>query len=202
MKDVKIKICGIKRAEDVAIINRYHPDYIGFIINFPKSHRSKTPQEVEILSEKVDSSIQKVGVFVDSPMEIPVDLAAKGAIDVIQLHGSEDETYIQALQQATGKPVIKAFTIHGKEDMDRALESSADIILLDQGQGSGQTFDWGWIPKDMTRPYFLAGGLTPENVPQAYEAIKPWGMDISSGVETDRLKDEAKICSIMEWREE
>ena len=86
--------------------------------------------------------------------------------------------------------------------MNRALESSADIILLDQGQGSGQTFDWGWIPKDMTRPYFLAGGLTPDNVPQAYEAIKPWGMDISSGVETDRLKDEAKIRSIMEWREE
>ena len=202
MKDIKIKICGIKRMEDVAIVNRYHPDYIGFIINFPKSHRSKTPQEVEILAKEVDSSIQKVGVFVDEPMETPIELAKTGAIDVIQLHGKEDETYIKALQQATGKPVVKAFTIHDGSDMEQALSSPADIILLDQGQGSGKTFDWSWIPTDIARPYFLAGGLTPENVPQAYKALQPWGMDISSGVETNQVKDEAKIRSILAWREE
>lgn len=202
MKDVKIKICGLKRMEDIAYANRYQPDYVGFIINFPKSHRSKTPQEVEILSRELSDSIQKVGVFVDEPAETPITMANQGIIDVIQLHGNEDEDYIQTLRSRCRAKIIKAFTIRGAADIRVAKESSADYVLLDQGKGSGQVFDWSWIPEDFGRAYFLAGGLTPENIDDAYGRLHPWAMDISSGVETNQQKDEGKIKSILDWRNE
>lgn len=200
MKQVKVKICGLKRPEDIEIVNRYLPDYIGFIINFPKSHRSKTQQEVKILSQKVDSRIQKVGVFVNADPAVPIAMAQEGILDVIQLHGSEDANYIRRIQEQCGKPVIKAFTIHTPEDLAIALDSPADYILLDEGQGSGKTFDWNLLTKRIQRPFFMAGGITPQNIEEAYERVHPWGMDMSSGVETNEVKDEGKIRAIMEWR--
>ena len=200
MKDVKIKICGLKRLEDVELMNVVQPDYVGFIINFPKSHRSKTPQEVEILASRLDKSIQRVGVFVNQPIEVPMEMAKSGTLDVIQLHGDEDADYIQTLKAEIQKPVMKAFRVRTTADVTSAMTSTADMILLDAGCGSGSTFDWNVIPKEVTRPYFLAGGLTPENMEDAYGRLHPYGLDISSGVETDGWKDPRKVQSILEWR--
>ena len=200
MKDVKIKICGLKRLEDVELMNVVQPDYVGFIINFPKSHRSKTPQEVEILASRLDKSIQRVGVFVNQPIEVPMEMAKSGTLDVIQLHGDEDADYIQTLKAEIQKPVMNAFRVRTTADVTSAMTSTADMILLDAGCGSGSTFDWNVIPKEVTRPYFLAGGLTPENMEDAYGRLHPYGLDISSGVETDGWKDPRKVQSILEWR--
>ncbi len=202
MKTSKIKICGMMRKEDIQVINQYHPDYIGFIIDYPKSHRSKTQEEVKILSQIVHPDIQKVGVFVDAPLEEVVALANEGTIDLIQLHGNENESYITKVQQETSKSVIKAFIIQSPQDVEEAKRSKADIILLDCGRGSGQSFPWQWIPRDFGRPYFLAGGLHPGNLEEAYRQVQPWGLDISSGVETNGWKDENKIKAVMQWREQ
>ena len=202
MKTTKIKVCGMMESKDIEAVNKYQPDFIGFIIDYPKSHRSKTQEEVKILAKNVDPEIQKVGVFVDAPVEEVIALAKEGTIDLVQLHGTEDDAYITKVQQETGKPVIKAYVIQSPKDIQSAKDSMADLVLLDCGRGRGKTFPWQWIPEDFGRPFFLAGGLQPDNLQNAYEAVHPWGMDISSGVETDGKKDEAKIAEVMNWRAE
>lgn len=192
----KIKICGIKSMEDVAILNRELPDYCGFVIDFPRSHRSLTKEVARKLSKEMDSSITKVGVFVNSPIEDVIALLKDGVIDMAQLHGDEDEDYIQLLQKETKQPVMKAFIIRDEFDVFRAKESPADLVLLDAGKGSGELFNWDFI-RDMDRNYFLAGGLNESNLKIALRQLHPYGVDLSSSLETNGNKDSEKVKRIM-----
>lgn len=193
----KIKICGLRRPQDILIANRYKPDFAGFIIDFPKSHRSISGQEVKNLRQNLDHGIPAVGVFVDQPVQKVIDLLTDGTIDIAQLHGKESPEYINEVQKSTGKKVIKAFEVKSSEDIVSALESPADYLLLDQGKGGGETFDWSLITEKIDRPWFLAGGLTVDNLQQAIDTVHPWGVDISSGVETNGVKDEEKVKEVV-----
>lgn len=196
--DVKIKLCGIRTANDVHLINEAQPDFCGFIVEFPKSFRSVSESELRNLAAQVSPEINKVGVFVNAPQDLVIRLLQENVIDLAQLHGQEDNVYIEEIKSKTGKQVIKAFSIKTKEDVQKALESPADYILLDQGGGgTGQTFDWSLIPP-INRPWFLAGGLNTDNLHTAIEDLHPWGIDLSSSLETNKKKDPAKIKRIME----
>ena len=189
----KIKICGLKRPEDIAYVNEAKPDYCGFIIEFPKSSRNVTGNQVRILIAKLDKNIIPVGVFVNAAPERVEELLLDGTIRIAQLHGQEDDDYIRRIQKNTGSQVIKAFSVKTAQDIELALKSPADYILLDQGGGgTGQTFDWSLIP-EIKRPFFLAGGLGPDNLEQAVDMIRPYAVDLSSSVETDGVKDRSKI---------
>ena len=118
-------------------------------------------------------------------------------IDVVQLHGNEDENYICALRQKTNAPIIKAFKIKDENDIETAEKSSADYILLDYGMGEGKSFDWNLLEK-INREYFLAGGLDCKNIAKAVKVLKPFAVDVSSGVETNGVKDENKIKTFIE----
>ncbi len=190
----KIKICGLRSLKDIEIVNRYQPDYVGFIINYPKSFRSVGIEELKKLKKDLDPKIQSVGVFVDEEIDIVISLLKEGIIDFAQLHGHEDEAYIQKVKSFG--PTIKAFQIRSKKDILKALESPADYILLDQGKGSGQSFDWSLIPT-IERPFFLAGGITLENI-DATKDLHPYAIDVSSSVETDRRKDENKVREMIQ----
>ena len=136
-----------------------------------------------------------MGVFVDSAVDTVADLFFTGAIRVAQLHGGEDEAYIAALRRAApGLTVWKAFQIASPADVAAAERSTADAVVLDSGQGTGRRFDWALLA-GVKRPYVLAGGLTPENLPEALARLRPWAVDLSSGVETDKDKDRAKILA-------
>lgn len=191
----KIKICGLFRDRDVDYVNEALPDYCGFIIDFPKSHRSVTPDRVRALRRRLVDAVTPVGVFVDQPVEAVAALLKDGTISIAQLHGHEDADYIAALRDlAPGRPVWKAFRVRTAEDKAAAAASMADMVLLDGGQGSGQVFDWS-LTAGVGRPFFLAGGLTPDNIPQAVARLRPHGLDLSSGVETERRKDREKILA-------
>lgn len=189
----KIKFCGLTRSGDIEAANELKPDYIGFVF-WPKSKRAVTAGEAKILKSKLDPSIKAVGVFVDEDMEAVKSLLDGGIIDIAQLHGHEDEDYINGLKKASGKPVIKAFRIRSEEDIRKAEASPADLVLLDAGMGDGVTFDWSLI-KNAGRPYFLAGGLDPDNAADAVRTLHPYALDVSSGIETDGLKDTNKMAA-------
>ena len=189
----KIKICGLKRPEDITYVNEAKPDYCGFVIEFPKSSRNVTGALVRELTAKLNPDIIPVGVFVNAAPERVEELLLDGTIHIAQLHGQEDEAYIRRIQKNTGHQVIKAFSVKTAQDIENALKSPADYILLDQGcGGTGQTFDWSLIP-EIDRPFFLAGGLHPENAASAIEQAHPYALDVSSGVETDGSKDYEKM---------
>jgi phosphoribosylanthranilate isomerase len=133
-------------------------------------------------------------VFVNDDLYHVAELLNRGVIDIAQLHGSEDAEYIGHLRQLTGKPVIRAFRIKTAEDIAEAEKCTADRVLLDSGAGTGEVFDWKLI-KNMKRPYFLAGGLSPDNVENAVEQLSPYAVDVSSGIETDGVKDKAKMAA-------
>ena len=187
-----IKTCGMTRLEDIAAVNETHPDMCGFIINFPKSTRSVSAEQQIELAARLDPTICSVGVFVDAPITQIVALAHIGSIQAIQLHGNEDEDYIAHLRKQCTLPIIKAFQIKTANNLAKAEASSADMVLLDSGQGSGKPFDWSLL-KTFTRPYLLAGGLNPQTIPKALNNLNPWGVDLSSGLETNGLKDREKI---------
>ena len=189
----KLKICGLTCEADVAAVNEVKPDFAGFVIEVPGRRRSVTPEQVKVLVKGLNEETLPIGVFVDAPPELPISLLRDGTLWAAQLHGNEDEDYIEKIQNMTGKPVIKAFSIKTREDVEKAKKSSADYILLDHGKGgTGESFDWSLI-RNMDRPYFLAGGLNAENVEQAILQTHPFAVDISSGVETDGVKDPKKI---------
>ena len=188
----KIKLCGLTRIEDIEAANALKPEYIGFVFT-PKSRRYVDPQEAAILKRQLNSGINAVGVFVDEEPKKVAELLDSGIIDMAQLHGSEDENYIKQLRMMTDKPIIKAFRIDREQDFVDAQESSADYILLDSGNGgTGTAFDWQFIGESR-RPYFLAGGLNPENVKEAVERLHPYAVDVSSGIETAKVKDIHKM---------
>ena len=176
----------------------FRSDYCGFIIEFPSSFRSVTADEVRELVKELDPEIRPVGVFVNAPMELVRTLLDDGTLALAQLHGQEDESYIRELKTYTDKLIIKAFSIKIAEDIEKALQSSADYILLDQGGGgTGKTFDWSLIP-EIQRPFFLAGGIGASNLGQAIREIHPYAVDLSSSVETEKRKDPMKIRQVVD----
>ena len=189
----RVKMCGMTSEGDVINANELKPDYIGFV--FAKnSRRFVAPQRAQELKKLLDKDIKAVGVFVDENIETVSALIMDGTIDIAQLHGNEDDDYITLLRERTGKPVIKAFRIRSEQDVLRAEKSKADMILLDAGAGEGRMFDWSLL-KEIKRPYFLAGGLNPENAADAVKALKPYAVDVSTGIETNGVKDREKMTA-------
>ncbi len=225
----RIKICGLKRPEDVDYVNQYLPDYAGFV--FAGSKRRVTDEQAEELSRKLDERIIPVGVFVNEPVEHIINLVKKGIIRIVQLHGDEDEAYIlnlrEALKKLTGKveytiyeseeavekmhgqnkkeiiKIIKAVRVQSREQILEAAKLPCDYLLLDTWQkdaygGCGKQFDKSLIPSGLTIPYFLAGGLSAENIQENIEICHPYAVDVSSAMETDGKKDKKKIQEFIE----
>ena len=191
---MKIKLCGMFRDCDIDYANEAKPDYIGFILGFPKSHRNIDAETARRLRSRLDTGIKAVGVFVNSPETTCAEYADCGIIDVIQLHGDEDADFIRRLRELTSAPIIKAAKIRTPEDIGRVQALGADYVLLDNGTGTGEMFDHSLLDgAEIRQPFFLAGGLTPETLRQAAESVRPYCVDLSSGVETDRLKDREKM---------
>ena len=187
----KIKLCGLSRTEDIQAVNELLPDYMGFVF-YEKSVRNVSFDRAKELKSLLDPRIKAVGVFVDEDPEFIKKLTSENVIDIIQLHGSEDEAYVENIKAATGRPVIQAFKVKEPRDVEKANNSKADYILLDSGMGTGKPFNWELL-QEIKRDYFLAGGLFPENVKEAIETVKPYGVDVSSGIETDKKKDVDKM---------
>ena len=186
----KIKMCGLRRPEDIEFANRVKPDYIGYVFA-ENSKRYIATEKAAELTKLLDGDIIPVGVFVDETMENVIAAVKMGAVKMVQLHGSESEDFVSELK-SRGIPVIKAFQVGAAEDIAAAERSCADMVLLDSGKGSGQTFDWSLIGS-IKRPYLLAGGITAENAAQAIRQLRPFGVDASSCLETDGFKDIAKM---------
>lgn len=188
----KIKFCGLRRDKDLEYVAKLGADFAGFILSpgFKRTVSEELPLKArEILPE----GTQIVGVFVDEDLSRVEDLLGRGIIDIAQLHGNEDEAYIRALREASGKPVIKMIRVTGEGDILRAQNSSADYVLLDSGAGgTGKLIDWS-LAGTLQRPYFLAGGLTADNVYEAVTKLNPYAVDVSSGIETDGVKDFDKM---------
>ena len=189
----KIKMCGLSRTEDIEAANSIKPDYIGFVFA-EISKRRVSALEASKLKSKLDPEIKAVGLFLDDKLDFVASMLNLGIVDVVQLHGSENEEYIEKVREITNKPIIKAFIIRSKEDVERAEKSTADYILLDGGKGEGKVFDWSLL-KAIKRPFFLAGGLNPDNAADAVKALKPYAVDVSTGIETDGVKDREKMAA-------
>lgn len=179
--------------EDIDAVNSIKPDYIGFIF-WDKSFRNISLETAIQLKSALDKSIKSVGVFVDETIDNILRIYNAGVMDVIQLHGNEDDDYIKALRNAIEKDVIiiKAFKADSKASIERANMSTADYVIFDPGKGEGMTFGWD-ILKYAERPYFLAGGLNDENVSIAIKQLHPFAVDVSSGIETNKVKDFEKM---------
>lgn len=191
---MKIKLCGMFRGCDIDYANEAMPDYIGFILGFPKSHRNIDMETARQLRSQLSPKIKAVGVFVNSPETTCAEYANRGIIDVIQLHGGEDADFIRRLRELTDAPIIKAAKIRTPEDISEVQRLGADFVLLDNGTGTGEMFDHSLLDgAEIRQPFFLAGGLTPENLRQAAESARPYCVDLSSGVETEKLKDREKM---------
>ncbi len=188
-----IKLCGLTRPEDIETANALMPDYIGFVFA-EKSKRFVPPETAARLRERLKPGILAAGVFVDAPPERVAELLNRDTIQIAQLHGHEDEAYIRVLRGLTDRPIWKAFKITVPGDLAGAAASSADLVLLDNGPGgTGEAFDWALLRDFRARPYVLAGGLNPENAAKAIAALHPFGLDVSSGIETAGRKDPAKM---------
>ena len=161
-----------------------------------KSRRRVDAETAAALKSLLSPDIRAVGVFVDEDAERAAGLLNAGVIDLAQLHGHEDDAYVVHLRHLTDRPVIRAFRVRGAEDLRAAEASAADMVLLDAGAGDGKTFDWSLL-SSVSRPYFLAGGLTPENVAEAVRRFRPFAVDVSSGIETDGFKDCNKMRAFM-----
>lgn len=192
---MKIKICGLSRASDIDYVNEAKPDFIGFV--FAPSRRRVSAEWAEARRPSLSSEITPVGVFVNEPIANVARLLNKSVIGMAQLHGQENEAYIQELKALTDKPIIKAIRVLSQADIEMAQHTLADFLLLDNGAGgTGESFDWSLV-KNVSRPFFLAGGLKTDNIEQAIAATSPYAVDLSSGVETDGLKDRTKILEIV-----
>ncbi|MFG6355885.1 MAG: phosphoribosylanthranilate isomerase [Acetatifactor sp.] len=193
---LKIKICGLTRLEDIACVNRLMPDYIGFVF-WPGSRRYVSAEQAARLKAALSPRIRAVGVFVDASAEEIVGLLREGVIDMAQLHGEEPEEDLRRIRELTGKPVIRAVKVRCRRDVEAWQGSAADYLLFDSGMGSGQTFDWSLLD-GVNRPYFLAGGLGEDNLEQVLARVRPYGVDLSSSLETDGYKDPEKIRRVTE----
>ncbi len=193
----KIKLCGLFRPCDIDIANQLKPDYIGFVFA-PKSKRYLSAQTASQLKKQLHPSIKAVGVFVEEMPSVIAELLNCDIIDLAQLHGKNASSTILQLRTLTEKPLIQAFQIETEEEIQAANLSPADYILLDSKfSGSGTVFDWNLLSK-ITRPYFLAGGLTAQNVSDAVKMFHPYAVDVSSGIETDGYKDKNKMTAFVQ----
>jgi len=219
---MKIKICGLFREEDIDYVNEARPDYCGFV--FAPSRRQVSPALAARLRRRLAEGITPVGVFIDAPAADVAALYRDGVISIAQLHGGESEEYIARLKEESGDtpiPVIKVIkyssnlsTEYMEEKSQRmtrmntnynclchsrnSLTHSIDYYLLDSGSGSGETFDWGVLNSfEIDKPWFLAGGIGMDNIEKAI-SIKPFAVDVSSGAETDGVKDREKILRLTE----
>lgn len=192
---MKLKLCGLTRAEDVACVNTYRPEYVGFV--FAQSRRKVSAQTAAVLKEALHQEILAVGVFADEKPEHIIRLLGNGVIDIAQLHGKETEEEIRYLKQETGRQIWKAVRADTRKNVENWLDSQADCLVFDSGGGSGQLFDWG-ILNGISRPFFLAGGIRYDILEEAARLVTPFGIDISSGAETDGCKDPHKIKAIVE----
>lgn len=205
---VKIKICGIKRIEDVYYVNQHLPDYIGFV--FADTRRKVSPETVAMLAKELDPRIKRVGVYVRQEIGLLTESLVSGTVDYLQLHGDEDAAYEEALfesllQQGIDDPqerCIKAFRIRGAEDFKKIGETKCRWLLLDTYSqtlpgGTGEHFNWDLI-QGIDREFFLAGGISVDNIERAIREVKPYAVDVSSSLETDGVKDKEKIRVFME----
>lgn len=195
----RIKICGLSRALDIEYANQTRPDYIGFV--FAKSKRQVSDEKAYQLKQLLDPGILVAGVFVNEDMDRVIVLCKHRIIDMVQLHGEEDNSYIETLRKQISNPIIKAIRVKRMEDINMAEQTDSDYLLFDayrEGQygGSGEVFDWNMM-KRIDKPYFLAGGINCGNVRQAIMQVKPYAVDISSGVETNGIKDKDKMIDII-----
>ena len=177
---VKIKICGLKRLEDIDVVNKYKPDYIGFV--FADSKRKVSHKLASEMKSNLSSGIVSVGVFVDADADEIIKLFDEGL--------KENTNY--------ELKIINAIEMSDEKDLMEYDNSISDYLLLDSGKGSGRTFDWNLIRNDLNKDFFLAGGINISNISKAIDEFKPYAIDLSSGVETDGFKDEYKIKEIME----
>lgn len=194
----KIKICGLFRMEDADYVNEALPDFIGFV--FAESRRNVSPAQAAAIKRRLDARIKAVGVFVGAAADDAAALVLDGVINIIQLHGGEDAAYIERLRMKTGAPIVKAVRVQRPEQALAAQNLPCDYLLLDAYHpqlpgGSGQRFDWATLPK-LEKPYFLAGGIDTDNIREALK-YKPYAVDVSSGAETDGLKDREKIIKLV-----
>lgn len=187
----KIKICGMRRDEDIDFANSLHPDYIGFVLT-EGFRRSITPETAARLKKRLSGGIKAVGVFVNDSADNINLLFERNVIDIAQLHGDESPEYCKMIKA----PIIKYFNCsHGvPDDLDKY---DVDYFLFDSGTGTGRAFDWSNIPKT-DKPFFLAGGISESNVKQAIDTAKPFAVDVSSSVETNGYKDYKKMKRFME----
>ena len=191
----KIKLCGLSRPDDIEAANLLKPEYVGFVFA-KKSRRYVAPEQAAELSRMLSPRIPAVGVFVNEAPERVAGLLNSGVIDLAQLHADEDDAYIAKLRTLTEKPILKAFVISRAGDLQKVANCPADFVLLDSGGGTGNAFDWNLIGK-LDRPYFLAGGLSAENVGAAVRALHPYAVDVSSGIETNGCKDRIKMAAFV-----
>lgn len=196
--DTRIKLCGLFRTQDIDYANELLPDYVGFVLNFPKSHRSIDSGRAAQLKERLSPKIQAVGVFVDEQVTVCAALANRGILDLIQLHGKETSEYIRKLRTLTDAPIIKAVKVISARDIEQAQALGADYLLLDGGTGSGTAFDHSLMKnRNIRQPFFLAGGLTADNVGAAIQACSPFAVDVSSALETNGCKDRNKMTAFV-----
>ena len=195
MFGTELKICGLKRLEDIIAVNRHGADYAGFVF-FQKSKRYVDPYKANELISLLRADIRPVGVFMDEPIDNVVRIARLTGVELVQLHGHESEEYVEYIKRTLDRPVIKAYKASEEGALEKAANSNADYIMIDSGAGSGKKFDWS-ILKEFKRDYFLAGGLDPESVGEAIRMLEPFAVDVSSGVETDGIKDENKIAEFI-----
>lgn len=187
---IKVKVCGLWRMDDIDYVNELKPDYAGFV--FAKSKRQVTAEYARRLVEKLDRDIQAVGVFVNEDMAAVREIAAYAGLEVLQFHGNETPEYVKDF---SGITVWKAACIKSPENLEPLGRYEVDALLLDSSSsGSGQCFNWdiikGYKPE---KPIILAGGLDSSNIASAVAEVRPYCVDVSSGVETGGFKDYEKI---------
>lgn len=202
-RNVKVKICGLRRIEDIEYANMLLPDYTGFILadGFCRQITKKQAQE---FANQLDKRIRRVGVFVNQPVETVAEYINSDIIQYVQLHGDEDNLYIEKLRRCIKNNcnIIKAVKVRNAGDIEEAAMYNCDYLLLDaysekKAGGGGITFDWTLI-KNITKPFFLAGGISPSNVKDAIERVKPYAVDASSSMETDGYKDYNKMKAFVD----
>ncbi len=188
----KLKICGLKREEDILMVNKIKPEFIGFV--FAKSKRQVNLETALYLKSKLDKQIKSVGVFVNEPIENVIKAVKSKAIDLVQLHGDEDNLYIVKIKREVNIPVIKAINVNKNFQFYDEFQD-ADYLLVDNGGGSGKTFDWS-VELKFNKPLFIAGGISIENIDKAFKYFRPYALDLSSSVEVNGYKDFNKMNDI------
>jgi len=190
---VKVKICGLRRPEDIEAANAAKPDYVGFIF-VPETKRYVKPDLAASFRRDLAADIQTVGVFVNAPIEEIVAICQAGTIDLVQLHGEEDQAYIAHLKGQVDQNIIKSVAVGDELVVD---PNQADYLLFDSLSpsrgGSGKIFDWKMVSAYQEKPFFLAGGLGIGNIEEALKVVRPYAVDASSSLETDGVKDPVKM---------